>query len=54
VATHWLPNIIKIFKKDYPDMDFELLLGNYTEIENWIIEGRVDFVIFATASKSRT
>lgn len=43
VATHWLPNMIKIFKKDYPEIDFELLLGDYTEIENWIIEGRVDF-----------
>lgn len=43
VATHWLPNMIKSFKKDYPNIDFELLLGDYTEIENWIMEGRVDF-----------
>lgn len=43
VATHWLPNIFKIFKKDYPKMDFELLLGDYTEIEGWILEGRIDF-----------
>lgn len=43
VATHWLPNMIKFFKKDYPNIDFELLLGDYTEIENWIVEGRVDF-----------
>lgn len=43
VATHWLPNMIKLFKKDYPNIYFELLLGDYTEIENWIIEGRVDF-----------
>ena len=42
VATHWLPNIIKAFQKDYPNMDYELLLGDYTEIESWILEGRVD------------
>lgn len=42
VATHWLPNIIKEFQKDYPNIDYELLLGDYTEIEEWIIEGRVD------------
>lgn len=41
-ATHWLPNIIKEFQKDYPNIDYELLLGDYTEIENWISEGRVD------------
>lgn len=43
VATHWLPKIIKRFKTDYPNIDFELLLGDYHEIEKWIIEGRVDF-----------
>ena len=42
VATHWLPNIIKEFQKDYPGIDYELLLGDYTEIEEWIAEGRVD------------
>lgn len=42
VATHWLPNIIKAFQKDYPNIDYELLLGDYTEIEEWIAAGRVD------------
>lgn len=42
VATHWLPNIIKEFQKDYPNIDYELLLGDYNEIETWISEGRVD------------
>lgn len=42
VATHWLPNIIKEFQKDYPHIDYELLLGDYTEIEEWIRIGRVD------------
>ena len=42
VATHWLPNIIRAFQKDYPNIDYELLLGDYTEIEAWILEGRVD------------
>ena len=42
VATHWLPGIIRAFQKDYPNIDYELLLGDYTEIEGWILEGRVD------------
>ena len=42
VAAHWLPNIIRAFQKDYPGIDYELLLGDYTEIEAWIAEGRVD------------
>ncbi len=42
VATHWLPNMIKTFQAEYPNIEFELLLGDYTEIENWIVQGRVD------------
>lgn len=42
VATHWLPSIIREFQKDYPNIDYELLLGDYTEIEEWIADGRVD------------
>ena len=42
VATHWLPRIIRAFQKDHPNIDYELLLGDYTEIEAWIAEGRVD------------
>lgn len=42
VSVHWLPKMIKTFQNEYPKIDFELLHGDYTEIENWIIEGRVD------------
>lgn len=42
VATHWLPNIIKAFQKDFPNIEYELLLGDYAEIESWILKGRVD------------
>ncbi len=56
VATHWLPNIIKAFQKKYPNIDYELLLGDYTEIENWILEGRVDcgFLRLPTTSELET
>jgi DNA-binding transcriptional LysR family regulator len=52
VASHWLPNIIRNFKKDYPKIDFELLLGDYTEIENWILNGRVDLGFVRLPSKA--
>ena len=42
VAIHWLPNIIAEFQKDYPGIEYELLMGDYEEVENWILEGRVD------------
>ena len=42
VATHWMPNIINAFQKDYPNIEYELLTGDYDEIENWLKDGRVD------------
>ncbi len=42
VAINWLPNIFAALQKDYPGIEYEMLLGDYTEVEQWIKEGRVD------------
>ena len=41
-ATHWVPNIVRAFQQDFPHIDYELLLGDYEEVEKWVTEGRVD------------
>lgn len=41
-ATHIVPRIIERFQKDYPGIDYEVLMGDYEEIETWLNEGRVD------------
>lgn len=43
VATHVLPPVIGRFQADHPGIDYELLMGDYSEIEGWVAEGRVDF-----------
>lgn len=43
VSCHLLPGLIKNFQKKYNDIDFELLQGDYNQIEDWVNEGRVDF-----------
>lgn len=45
VMTYWLPDIIKRFQEDYPNINYELLDGDYSEIEDWVINGRVDLGI---------
>ena len=42
VAINWLPDIFSKLQKDYPGIEYEILLGDYEEVENWIDEGRVD------------
>lgn len=42
VATHVLPPVIAQFRADHLDVDYELLMGDYSEIEQWVVEGRCD------------
>ena len=42
VATHWLPNIIKKFRQDYPNIDYEITTRGYSKVERMIAEGQVD------------
>ena len=42
VAINWLPHIFAALQKDYPGIEYEMLMGDYVEVERWIGEGRVD------------
>lgn len=42
VATHWLPKVIDKLMADNSSITYELLLGDYGEIEEWTASGRVD------------
>lgn len=42
VAIHWLPNIVAAFQQDYPGIEYELLLGDYDEVERWLEEGCIE------------
>ena len=42
VAINWLSDVFARFQKDYPGIDYEMLLGDYEEVGKWIDEGRVD------------
>lgn len=55
-AINWLPNIFSALQKDYPGIEYEMMLGNYNEVEHWIDEGRVDcgFVRLPTLPKFDT
>lgn len=43
VSCHWLPSLIKDFKKIYPSVHFVLQQGDYTSIAEYVKEGSVDF-----------
>ena len=53
IATHWLPNMIAEFQKKYPNIDYELLLGHYADIEDWVSQGRVDIGFTRVPAKEK-
>lgn len=42
VAINWLPSVFSKLQQDYPGIEYEMLLGDYGEVEQWIDNGRVD------------
>ena len=42
VSTHWLPGILHAFRQSYPNITFELAHGDYAQIQEWLVKGRVD------------
>lgn len=43
IASNFIPSWIQQFKQLYPNVKFELYTGDYTEIEQMITDGFVDF-----------
>lgn len=43
ISCHWLPNLIRDFQIQYPNVQFVLHQGDYTTIPEWVRIGEVDF-----------
>lgn len=53
VSIQWIPSIIKQFREAFPLIDLKLYEGNYDEITQWIMDGKIDFGFLSLpASKS--
>lgn len=57
VADMWLPGLLKSFRVQYPNIEFDLVnIDAYAEIEEWIRRGKVDcgFVSMPTVNDLNT
>lgn len=43
VSYQWLPDLVKEFQEQYPNVQFTFYQGDYSSIERWIHTGAVDF-----------
>lgn len=51
IATHYLLYVIRDFQKDYPNVEITLADGAYGDIENWMLEGKIDIGFLAEAKE---
>ncbi|NQX71611.1 LysR family transcriptional regulator [Paenibacillus alba] len=42
ISTNWIPYMIKEMEKTYPNIEIQLIEGNYAEIEKWLLDSKVD------------
>ena len=47
VSSHWLPEVIKAFKRDYPNVRIHLMEGIRQEILKWLQESRADLAFMS-------
>ena len=53
VAVHWLPPVLKEFQRDYPNVEFKLLNGDYHDVNEWLSDGSVDIGFVALPCELR-
>ncbi len=51
VAVNWLPYLISSFNDIYPRVKISVIEGGYDDVEDWIIERRVECGFISSASK---
>jgi len=40
--TKWLPNLMRLYNRRFPKIDFQIIEGDYNEITDWVKDGKVD------------
>ena len=43
ISNCWMPQLMRRFEQDYPNVQFDLKQGDYTSVQDWVKTGIVDF-----------
>ncbi|MBQ9045567.1 MAG: LysR family transcriptional regulator [Oscillospiraceae bacterium] len=47
ISSHWLPRVIKAFRRDYPNVQIHLMEGIRKEVLQWLSESRADIAFLS-------
>ena len=50
VCTNWLPEIMRTFQNEYPEIELEVFQGTYDDVAYWIKNGVVDLGFLSVSS----
>lgn len=53
ISCHVLPDFINKFKMSHPMVEFELLFGDYSQIEDWVEDGSIDYGFISSFKERR-
>ncbi len=53
VCLTWIPNILKSFQKEYPQIDVEIFQGSYDDVINWIKNGNIEIGIISDEANEK-
>ena len=42
---HWLPSLLIDFRKEFPNVEIEILLDNHIDVEDRVLQGKIDLTI---------
>ncbi|MEI3597355.1 MULTISPECIES: LysR family transcriptional regulator [unclassified Oceanobacillus] len=47
LALYILPTLISAFRRNYPEVKFKLIQGNYYELKNYVLKGKTNMALLA-------
>lgn len=50
ISIHWMPQMIKYFNDQFPNVKIELYEGDYDSIENWLLDGTIELGFLSGSS----
>ena len=53
VAVHWLPGMLRSFQALYPNIEFQLMTGDYHDVELWLSSGAADLGFLTLPSNTK-
>ena len=53
ITVQWLPHLLRSFRELYPNIELQIIQGNYYDMSEWMGNGTIDMAFFSTTSSPK-